>query len=209
MSQSILHYYSIPKLIIQILLINICQSCLALFCSNCPNFFVCNACQPSFCLAGWCYSCGDKISNCIACSSCSTCTSCKTKYALNAGKCQLCSTTLPRCATCSSISSCTTCTAPNQMIGTDCCSVAMPFCTGCKVSPSQCDNCISNSYCKQTPAVCVSCSTPMPNCVTCSSCSTCTSCISNLYGLNSSTKCQLCSELIPQCVKCSSATVCT
>ena len=163
MSKNLCPCSSITTIIILFLSVaQIYSQCVAPFgnCNTCAHLFACAICAPNHCLSsGGCPSCGSKIPNCISCSSCTNCLVCRSTYVLNAGKCQLCSATLPRCATCPSTTSCATCTAPNQMVNTDCCSVAMPFCTGCKSNPSQCDNCISTSYCKKTAALCVACST--------------------------------------------------
>ena len=178
------------------------QGCPVANCRACASATACSSCNYYYCLAGptACWPCNAVIANCIGCSTCGNCVECAPYYAVNTfGKCQLCSWTLPRCATCYSMTACRTCTQGNYLVGASCCQVSMPYCKSCFSSPTNCDSCISNYYCKITAIECIPCNRALSNCALCSSCNACTNCINNFFAINFNQQCQPCSQLLYQC----------
>lgn len=157
-----------------------------------------------------CELCSSLILNCVRCSSSTMCMLCEPGYAVNpAFQCQLCTITMDNCATCSSIDVCNSCMNGLVLVGmSSCCTVAMPYCKGCKLNITKCDECISDSYWLITPTSCIKCDNTIPFCSTCTPNGTiCYNCFMG-YIFNGAGACQKCSDFVINCGICDTSPAC-
>lgn len=170
-----------------------CYPCPAT-CSACLNSTYCTSCETGYELSSNLCVCGTACNDCMSnstgiCSSCTyspsfSCSSCVTGYYSSGGNCLLCNLVWSSCTECT-ISTCLSCQSPFIVVSTGC----------------ACNN-TAGLYKSIVGSTCLSCSSIIANCSTCSNTGStiCSSCDLGYYVSSS----QVCSPCTGNCLTCSS-----